>query len=470
MRRSVQTAAFVMAASLSEPLAFEPTATALAFALDELEELGARGGGANAAPLRREALEAYRRFGRERRAYPPRWRYDYASLSFEDVYWLTGRALVPALPPTRKAKPVEAEPVDTAALAVENAGGLVHLGAIYLQPQAMQSDPRVTLLSLADAKRAFPDRVAEVQHRVVAPRADRFTALATAFQNCGAYVALESGVAPEAPLQLVWTARPGEASAVFPHTIVSVGAGAHATIVERHVGESESFVCGIVEIDLAPGARLDYVVVQDADVTTRMLVRRAARCAAGASIAFHVAELGGGLVRSVVDVRLNGDEANATIDALFFAHGFEHVDLEIDIGHDARATSSRTIVRDAASGRGQGRFRGAIAIPRASRGCRAAMRDDALVLSRDAYLEAIPALEIAANDVSALHAATVGSLDEEQLFYVQSRGFARGSAERMIALAFFEPAIAGFPTELLRDEVRTALDERLDDIGETFVS
>ena len=62
------------------------------------------------------------------------------------------------------------------------------------------------------------------------------------------------------------------------------------------------------------------------------------------------------------------------------------------------------------------------------------------------------------------------SLDEEQVFYVQSRGFARGSAERMIALAFFEPAIAGFPTELLRDEVRTALDERLDDIGETFVS
>jgi Fe-S cluster assembly scaffold protein SufB len=77
-------------------------------------------------------------------------------------------------------------------------------------------------------------------------------------------------------------------------------------------------------------------------------------------------------------------------------------------------------------------------------------------------------LEIAAHDVKAFHAATVGSLDEEQLFYVATRGIARGRAERMIALAFFEPAIARFPGEALRDEVRTALDGRLDDLPETF--
>jgi Fe-S cluster assembly protein SufD len=90
------------------------------------------------------------------------------------------------------------------------------------------------------------------------------------------------------------------------------------------------------------------------------------------------------------------------------------------------------------------------------------------LLSRDAYLEAIPALDIGSNDVSASHAATVGALDEEELFYVQSRGIARGRAERMIALAFFEPAIARFPGEALRDEVRTALDAELDDVPETF--
>ncbi len=100
----------------------------------------------------------------------------------------------------------------------------------------------------------------------------------------------------------------------------------------------------------------------------------------------------------------------------------------------------------------------------------AALRDDGLALSRHAYLDTVPTLEIAGNDVSASHGATVGSLDEEALFYVESRGIARWEARRMIALAFFEPAIARFPSETLRDEVRTALDGRLDEVPETFAS
>ena len=85
-------------------------------------------------------------------------------------------------------------------------------------------------------------------------------------------------------------------------------------------------------------------------------------------------------------------------------------------------------------------------------------------------LEVTPALEIASNRVSAYHAATIGSLDEESLFYVQSRGVTRRTAERMMALAFCEAAIAGFPGDALRDEVRTLLDARLEDVPETFAS
>jgi FeS assembly protein SufD len=494
-----------MAASISEPLPFAPTRRTLAFALDELEELGPQGGGAVEPRARRAALEAYANFGPEQRAFPQRWRYDYASLSFDDLYWLTGRAAVPApvarqparprggapepFMPERGARGLEATPIvadEPAALAVENAGGLVHLGAVYLEesrrpkspspnsldPLAREGlrDPRVTLLALADARRAFPDRVGSIHQRIIPAHADRFSALATAFQNCGAYVEVPDGMTLAAPLQLVWTARPGEASTVFPHTVVRIGAGARVAIVERHIGATEAFVCGLVEIELGAGAKLDYVIVQQADESSRVIFRRAARLGPGAHIAFGVAELGGGLVRSAFDVRLEGARGGADVNALFFAHGFAHADLTVDIDHAASETSSRTVVRSAASGRGQGRFTGGIRIPRATHACRASMRDDALVLSRDAYLEAVPALEIAANDVSVSHAATVGSLDEEQLFYVQSRGFARGTAERMIALAFFEPAILGLPSDVLRDEVRTALDERLDDIGATFVS
>ena len=344
----------------------------------------------------------------------------------------------------------------------------MHLGSAFLEARESRVDPRVTLMPLADAKRVWPERVRALQGRIVAPAADRFTALATAFQNCGAYVEIPAHLQLDAPLQIVWSARPGEPQAVFSQTLVRVGANARATVFERHLGSSESFVDGIVEIDIAPGARLDYVVVQEADDGARLFFSRAARCAADSAIGWHVADLGGALVRERTIAHLDGERAGAELNAFFFARGFGHVDSHALLEHGAPHTRSQTVARNAASGRGQGRFDGIVRIARNAHAADASMRDDALVLSRDAYFDSTPSLEIAAGDVRAYHAATVGSLDEDQLFYVQTRGIARDRAERMVALAFFEPAIARFPGEALRDELRTALDRHLDELPGTF--
>jgi Fe-S cluster assembly protein SufD len=456
-------------ATFSPNLDFAPTPAMLDAALEVFEEFGDDGGGAIAVRDRQAALRAYAGFAPER-GLPARWRHDYSALNFDDLQWSTGRMRVPALPrhvPIRGGGDVASER-DSPALAVENAGGLVHLGSTYLEPQERLGDPRVTMGSLAGALRRDPEGIRSVLGRIVPAGADRFTALATAFQNCGAFVDVPAELQLDAPLQLVWSSRPGEPQAVFSHTIVRVGANARATLFERHLGSTESLVDGIVEIDLAAGARLDYVVVQQADDGARLFFRRAARCAPGATIGWHIADLGGALVRQTTLAELTGDGAAAELNGLFFARGFGHVDWRAALIHTAPRTRSRTIVRNAAAGRGQGRFEGLVRIAAGAHEADASMRDDALVLSRDAHLDATPALEIAANDVKAFHAATVGSLDEDQLFYVATRGIARGRAERMIALAFFEAAIARFPGEAVRDEVRTALDARLDDLPETF--
>jgi Fe-S cluster assembly protein SufD len=454
-----------------EAIDFTPSRGMLEAVAREFEALGNSGGGAVDPRVRQDALAGYERLSRVREKSPPRWRHDYRALSFDGLVWSSGRVRVPALPrhePRARVANDESARADAPALALENAGGLVHLGSTYLEPAQRLGDPRVTLLALADAKRTMPERVAAVAGRVVAADADRFTALTTAFQNCGAYVEVPAEVTLDAPLQLLWSSRPGETSAVFAQTIVRLGPNARATILERHAGSTESFVCGTVEIELGPGAQLDYVVVQQADEGARVLVHRGARCEAGARIGWHLAELGGALARSVITTRLEHARAEAELNALFFARGFGHVDLTTAVDHRASETRSRTVVRGVATGRGQGRFRGGILIRPDTHRCDASLRDDSLLLSRDSYLEAIPALDIGSNDVSASHAATVGALDEEELFYVQSRGIARGRAERMIALAFFEAAIARFPGEALRDEVRTALDAELDDVPETF--
>ena len=455
----------------SDTLDFAPTPAMLRAVLDEFDDLGPSGGGAVAPAARREAFAAFVRLARVRKRMPARWRHDYAALPFDDLHWSSGRARVPALPkyePATRSADAEAPDADAPALAVENAGGIVHLGGTYLEPAERHGDPRVVLTSLADAKRAGARGARDVDGRIVAPDADRFTALSTAFQNCGAYVDVPDNVALDAPIQMVWASRPGVAGAVFPHVVVRLGANARATILERHVGSTESFVCGIVEIALAPGAQLDYVVVQQADEGARIVMHRGVRCEGGARIGWHLADLGGALVRTTIASHLEHARAEASLGALFFPRAFGHVDLAASLDHCASETRSQTIVRSVATGRGQGRFRGGIRIAPDTHRCDAVMRDDALVLSRDAYHEAEPALDIASNDVSAQHAATIGALDEEELFYVQSRGIARGRAARMIALAFFEPAIARFPSEALRDEVRTALDAELDDVPETF--
>ncbi len=457
----------VMAAQNTDLLTFAPTSRVLELAIDELAELGSSGGGSIAPAERRAALAVYTGFGPERRAYPPGWRHDYAALQYDDLAWSSGRARVPTLPARSPAQ--LGERVDAPALALENAGGIVHAGSTYLQAQTSHADPRVILLALADAQRVRSAQVAATHRRLIGVHDDRFVALATAFQNCGAYVEIPGGVALAAPLQLLWTAQPGVANAVFPHTVVRVGSGARATIVERYVGDGESFIAGTVEIDLAPGAELDYVVVANADDGARLLVRRAVRCAENARIGWHAAHVGAALVRDALAVALDGDGARADVSALFFARGFANVDLAIACAHRGERTVSHTVVRDAALDRGRGRFFGSIAVDADASGTNASMRDDALVLSRDAYLEAVPTLEIDCPEVSIAHAASVGTLDRDALFYVQTRGIARGRAERMMALAFFEAAIARFPSEAIRDELRTLLDARLDEVPETFV-
>lgn len=451
----------VMSGTISEPLDFAPTGAMLAAAIDELRELGPRGGGAVEAGVRERALRAFLHAQRERTAFPPGWRHDYAKLDFAGLEWSSGRARVPALPRMTGAR---SEDGDVPALAVDNAGGIVHAGSTYLEPFESAADPRVRLAALADAR----DAAAATHLQIVAPETDRFTALATAFQNCGAYVEVPSGVSPAAPLQLVWMSRPGAPAAVFPHTVIRVGAGARVTVVERHIGSAEALIAGIVEVELGADARLDYVAVQQTDEGARFFMHRRARCAAGANVAWHLADLGGALVRTVCSAELAAVRARVETNAFFFAHGFAHVDATVDADHAASRTESHATIRCAATDRARGRFAGALRFaPNAVR-CVASLRDDGLILSRDAYLDAAPTLAVPAHHVSASQATNIGSLDEEELFYVQSRGISRGLAERMMAMAFFEPAISRFPTDAVRDEVRTALDARLNDVPDTF--
>jgi FeS assembly protein SufD len=447
-------------------LAFAPSAQVLDDALALLD-----GGGAIDQARRREAFDAFQTLPAPG-ARPGRgWKHDYDKLSYDELRWTTGRIVMPVAPrrPAQRKPDSEAEaPTDQPALATENAGGLYHIGATFVDaPSGV--DPRVTVKPLdAATAREHAATLAGVHGTIVDWRADKFAALATAFQNCGAFVHVPAGVVLDAPIQLVFATAP-DAEAVFPHVVVVLEAGASATVIERHVGDGDPFVCGIVEVQTGEGAQLDYVTVQQTGEAARTIFSRGARVLRDATIRWHLAELGATLARTAVGARLEAPGARAETAALFFNTGMQHVDLLTGADHVVGPTTSDTDVRSAATDRGQGRYVGNIVIRPKAHGSDASLRDDALLLSKHAHIDSIPALEIAANDVRAFHGATVGSLDEDALFYVGSRGIPRPEALRLIALGFFEPVIARFPSETLRDEIRTALDAKIDDATE-FVS
>jgi Fe-S cluster assembly protein SufD len=181
-----------------------------------------------------------------------------------------------------------------------------------------------------------------------------------------------------------------------------------------------------------------------------------------AHLALCLAEMGAAHAVERVRVTAGDRGAQADVTALFFANASQHVDVGSEVVHAAPATTSHTVVRSAGTGKGQGRYLGNIKILADAHGSDASLRDDALLLSADAHVDSVPALEIAANDVKAFHGATVGAISEDELFYAESRGIPPEEAERMIALGFFEPAIARFPGEALRAELRVALAAKLD--------
>ncbi len=454
-----------MSSDTLDALAFAPTKAALEDAISYLGDAGTGSGSAVSADARRAAFARFEALPAPGDRPNRGWRHDYAKLKFDDLRWSSDRMTIATLP--SRPRPVASNTdeldlsVDQPALATENAGGLFHLGSTFLDhPKSGAVDARVTVMPLADALRAHPELVQSAAGSV-AQRGDKFTALAGAFQNCGAFVHVPAGVQLDAPIQLVF-AHDGDDAAVFPHIVVVLGDGARATVIERHEGEADAFICGIVEVVTGANARLDYVAVQRAGEGARSMMTRGARSGRDAVVAFHIAELGGVLVRSVVDAELDAEGSRAETSALFFNTGFQHVDLVTETRHAVGNTTSDVVVRTAASDRGQGRFHGNIIIEPKAHGSDASLRDDALLLSKGSHIDSVPALEIAANDVKAFHGATVGSLDADALFYASSRGIPRGEAVRMIALAFFEPAISRFPGDALRDEVRTALDRKID--------
>jgi Fe-S cluster assembly protein SufD len=324
----------------------------------------------------------------------------------------------------------------------------------------------VIFTDLATALREHPDLVR--QHFMtdcVAPSDGKFAALHGALWDNGAFVYVPKGVEVAHPFEVV-VGLGGEGTAIFPHTLIVAGPRTAVTVIEDSVsldGAAQGFCSGITEIIAGDNARVTYAELQRWGEGTFSFNTRRALHGPDSHVAWEMGQLGGRLTKTYVDSLLRGDGASTQFNGVYFVSGRQHVDLDTLMHHIGRGTSGDLLIKGAARDRGRAVFEGMIRIDQGAQLTDSYLKSDNLILSDRARIDSIPGLVIDANDVRASHGATVGRVDEEHIFYLQSRGIPRATAERMVVEGFFASVFDRMSQDSVRRKLTAAVAAKLSD-------
>ena len=218
----------------------------------------------------------------------------------------------------------------------------------------------------------------------------------------------------------------------------SVPANTHALLVlEQQDGGAQDALCNLLyQIEVAESATLDVLHLQCAGAGHSIVERSEISLAANATLNYFELQCGLGWARHELSIALAGSGSSANVSALSLLSARQHADIQLSLWHETKNTRSSTRVKAIADGRARSVFNGKIFVAPGADGTDAQLKTNNLLLSDTAEIDAKPELEIYAEEVSCSHGATVGQLDENALFYLQSRGINPTDARNMLIYAF----------------------------------
>jgi Fe-S cluster assembly protein SufD len=295
---------------------------------------------------------------------------------------------------------------------------------------------------------------------------DVFATLNDALAADPVVITVPRGVHLAEPL-VVGTHLAGAGSAGFPRLVVLVGEGASATVIDR-TSSSDDAVLSIplTELRVERGGRLDFVAIQQLGDAAWQVGSLVADVGQEAHLRVGLIGLGGAYARLRTDCRLSGRGGTGDLLAAYFGDGDQTLDFRTFQHHDAPDTTSNLLFKGAVGGRSRSVYTGLIKVSKDARGTNAFQTNRNVKLSDDAWAESVPNLEIETNDVRCSHASTVGPVDPEQRFYLESRGVPPTVADRLIVAGFFDEVVRELPVEDLVAEVRRHVAEKLDRVAE----
>jgi Fe-S cluster assembly protein SufD len=292
---------------------------------------------------------------------------------------------------------------------------------------------------------------------------DRFTALHAAFFTGGTFLYVPDGVVIDEPIVAVHTSHAGGA-ALLPHTLIVAGRGARFHFLDEYVSEQDEepgYRTGSAEIFVGEGAEVSYVSLQKWGRNAWHFGDQRARLEKDAKLKLFNVTLGGRFSKTRVEASLVGQGAEAELKALYLASGEQFFDFHTLQDHQVGNTRSDLLFKGALQDTARTVYAGLIRIEKGAARSDAYQANRNLVLSDHAKATSIPMLEIDNNDVRCTHGATVGPVDPQSMFYLQSRGIPEATAKRMIVQGFFGDVLDRIPFEHARNLIEADLEARL---------
>lgn len=293
-----------------------------------------------------------------------------------------------------------------------------------------------------------------------------FVALNSAFLDDGAFVQIPAHAEAAGPIHVVHLSIPGPEPLVsHPRTLIVVERGSRAAVLEDYVslGTGTLFTNAVSEIVVGEGAHLEHVKLQregDAVLHVGALHLRQDR---DSRLVSHSISLGAALARHDIVAALDAEGADCTLNGLYAAADGQHVDHQTTLDHARPRGTSRELYKGVLAGSARGVFNGRVIVRADAQHTDSRQTNKNLLLSRDAEVNSKPQLEIAADDVKCSHGSSIGSLDEDALFYLRARGLAEPEARVLLTRAFASEVVNHIGILPLRPCIEELLVERLAD-------
>jgi len=330
-------------------------------------------------------------------------------------------------------------------------------------PEALQKE-EVVFTDIGTAISHDPDFFRRYfMEKAILSEEDKFAALNNALFTTGFFIHVPKGIEITTPLRVVTILDP-EGHGLFSQNLVVADARSKFTILEelystKATGQQKGSVySGLSEVFLHDGADVTYASVNNLASNVNVFSNKKSVGERNSKIVWSSGLLGGAFTRSRLESMMKGEGASSENVEVVFGTGTQRFDAVSNITHIGQNTSGHAVSKGVVKDRARSLFKGMIRIEKNAKNSRAYLAEHGMILGKEARADAIPGLEIETNDVKATHSASVAQINDEELFYLMSRGLSEDAAKKLIIVGFFEPLIERIPVLEIAKRIRRIVD------------